>query len=150
VTGTFVGPVPKPDSVYNSAKDGGKYHAVNLGLEAEARVASGEEGSEAKTSGLDDSFEGWKGSKIQNCKDLLYKITLSNTRTEPIYFKIHMSELVPNSDINLNWPRCGVKGALDVGETAVVCLLGKVTPTDNLGVSEIEKLKVELKWKLNE
>jgi hypothetical protein len=99
---------------------------------------------------LDDSFEEWKGSKIQNCRDLLYKITLSNTRTEPINFKINMSELVPNSDINLSWPRSGVKGALDVGETAVVCLLGKMRATDNLGVNEIEKLRVELKWKLNE
>jgi hypothetical protein len=110
---------------------------------------TGEEGAEEEK-GLDDSFEGWKGSKIRNCQDLLYKISLSNTRTEPINYKIKLSEVEPNSDINLNWPRSGVKGSLDVGETAIVCILGKLEPTDNLGMSEIEKLKVELKWKLNE
>jgi len=50
----------------------------------------------------------------------------------------------------LNWPRTGIKGTLNVGQTEVVCILCKIEPCDNVGVSEIEKLKIELKWKLNE
>jgi len=52
----------------------------------------------------------------------------------------------------LHWPRTGVKGQLDVGETAVVCVLTKIHPelvsTD--GVLEVDKLNIELGWKLNE
>ena len=100
--------------------------------------------------GIDDSFEDWKGSKIRNCRDLIYKITVSNTRSEPIQYKVQMSDSNPGSTINLHWPRSGVKGTLDVGEMEIACVLQKIEPSDNTGISEIEKLKIELKWKVNE
>jgi len=46
--------------------------------------------------GLDDSFEEWSGSPINKCYDLLYKLTVSNTRQEPIMFKINLSEAEHN------------------------------------------------------
>jgi hypothetical protein len=51
--------------------------------------------------------------------------------------------------VNLSWPRSGIRGSLDAGETAVVCLLPKLKPTAS-GRLEIEKLRLELNWKLNE
>ena len=55
--------------------------------------------------------------------------------------------------MNLNWPRTGIKGQLDVGETRVVCVLAKIHPGRGVysdGVLEVEKLKIELGWKLND
>lgn len=70
---------------------------------------------------------------------------------EPIKFKINLSEANSDSLINLHWPRTGIKGTLDAGATEVVCVLCKINPIDNTGsMSEIEKLKIELKWKINE
>lgn len=56
-------------------------------------------------------------------------------------------------EANLQWPRSGIKGTLDVGETSVVAVLTKIKPeTPNFveGRSEIEKLNISLDWKLNE
>lgn len=55
--------------------------------------------------------------------------------------------------MNLHWPRAGVKGMLNVGETQVVCVLNKIHPevapyAD--GVLEVEKLDIELSWKLDQ
>ncbi len=38
-----------------------------------------------------DSFENWDGASIKTCLDLVYKITLSNTTTDKILFKVGMS-----------------------------------------------------------
>jgi hypothetical protein len=55
--------------------------------------------------------------------------------------------------VNLHWPRTGIKGQIDVGETQVVCVLAKIRPdlaAYSDGLLEVEKLKIELKWKLND
>jgi len=51
--------------------------------------------------------------------------------------------------VNLSWPRSGIRGSLDAGETAVVCLLPKLKPTVS-DKPEIEKLRLDLNWKLTE
>ena len=38
-----------------------------------------------------DSFEKWDGASIETCLDLVYKLTLSNTTTDKILFKVGMS-----------------------------------------------------------
>lgn len=50
----------------------------------------------------------------------------------------------------MHWPRTGVKGMLGVGETQVVCVLNKIRPDALIGKPEVEKLRVELSWKLDE
>jgi len=100
---------------------------------------------------LDDSFEDWDGDKVHSCDDLIYKFTLNNNTQNPINFKIKLTE----SDIpaNLHWPRTGIKGCLDIGEVKVVCILTKIRPdlpAFSDGMLELEKLKIDLSWKINE
>lgn len=100
----------------------------------------------------DDSFEDWDGAEIMHCQDLVYKFTLNNSTQDPIMFKIKLSEKAGKT-ANLNWPRTGIKGQLDVGETKVVCVLTKTRPDAAAlsdGLLEIEKLNITLDWKLNE
>lgn len=92
---------------------------------------------------LDDSFENWQGAPILTCSDMVLKLTVSNTTQEPILFKIKFE--TPQKDINLDWPRTGLKGALDANETRVVALLTKREP--NAG--PIGELKAKLSWKID-
>jgi len=97
------------------------------------------------------SFENWDGHEIFKCTDLIYKFTLNNNTGTPINYKIKLSD--KGKPVNLNWPRTGIKGSLDVGETRVVCVLAKTRPDLGAyasGELEVEKLKIELGWKLNE
>lgn len=101
---------------------------------------------------MDDSFgESWDGAEILKCKDLIYKFTVNNNTSSPIFYKIKLSQKSENVDVNLHWPRTGIRGSLDVGETQVVCVLAKVRPeVPFTGALEVDKLKIELGWKLNE
>jgi hypothetical protein len=54
---------------------------------------------------------------------------------------------------NLMWPRTGIRGTLDMGETKVVCVLTKITPEANqrlTEISEIEKLNLYFDWRVND
>jgi len=67
-------------------------------------------------------------------------------------YKIKFSEKQNHAaDLNLNWPRSGIKGTLGANETAVIALIEKTTPTQLAmsGKTEIEKLDVKLSWKLD-
>ena len=100
----------------------------------------------------DDSFKDWDGDKIFNCSDLIYKLTLNNATNAPICYKIKLSE-GKFGPVNLQWPRTGIKGTLEIGETSVVAVLQKIKPdapdTANER-SEIEKLNIALDWKIDE
>ena len=41
------------------------------------------QGESAQVAG-EDSFEEWDGNSIHRCSDLVYKLSISNTRQEPI------------------------------------------------------------------
>lgn len=48
--------------------------------------------------------------------------------------------------INIKWPRTGMTGRLNGGDSTVLGLLTKIDPTEE-GSNEIEKLSFQLKWK---
>lgn len=84
---------------------------------------------------------------------MIYKFTVNNNTGTPILYKIKLSQKQEHELPNLNWPRAGIKGKMDVGETAVVCILNKIKPDAPAlvnGANEIEKLNIELAWKINE
>lgn len=45
-------------------------------------------------------------------------------------FKIKLEAKDPSQEINLGWPRTGIKGSLLAGESRVVCLLQKLRPNE--------------------
>lgn len=66
-------------------------------------------------------------------------------------FKIKLEAKDPNQEINLGWPRTGIKGSLLAGESRVVCLLQKLRPDEPSyqGGNEIDKLNLGLSWKID-
>jgi hypothetical protein len=42
---------------------------------------------------------------------------------------IKLSEKMAGSNININWPRSGIKGKIGKGESSVFALLTKIEPT---------------------
>jgi len=99
---------------------------------------------------LNDSFEDWNGAELKTCKDLVYKMTLNNTKDHLIFFKIELSPVSKDDLPNLRWPINGIKGSLAANDTTTVALLQKILPMENLmgNKAELEKLEVKLTWKL--
>ena len=66
-------------------------------------------------------------------------------------FKIKLEAKDPHENINLAWPRTGVKGSLTAGESRVVCLLQKLRPDEpgQQGANEVDRLNVGLSWKID-
>jgi len=103
---------------------------------------------------LNNSFdEEWDGPEKLKCKDLIYKFTINNNTQTPIRFRVKLAQKSADQQVNLHWPLTGVKGKLDIGETQVVAVLPKIRPDApemTNGVLEVDKLKIELFWKIDE
>mmetsp|Transcript_2758 Transcript_2758/g.3781 ORF Transcript_2758/g.3781 Transcript_2758/m.3781 type:complete len:160 (+) Transcript_2758:2342-2821(+) len=80
--------------------------------------------------------------------DLVYKLIVSNMSDMPIVYKITFAEEA-DSEVNLSWPRNGIKGSVAASESTTVALLAKMRPDEGAPGSrfELEKLKTSITWK---
>ena len=85
---------------------------------------------------------------MQECDDLVYKLTVSNLSDLPIIYKVTFDQNA--EDVNLSWPVNGIKGQISANEVTTIALLGKIRPDQAInadGQYEIEKLAPKLTWK---
>ena len=80
------------------------------------------------------------------CQDLLYRLTAKNLNDTAIKLKISFAPKCPEADINLCWPRGGVKEFLGARVTSHLLTLRKRTPTAGGDEPEAAKLDIEVKW----
>lgn len=68
--------------------------------------------ADAENQDNDDSFAELDQEKVQKCSNLIYKITINNSKegNPAVKFKIRFSAKDDKEQINLQWPRSGVKG----------------------------------------
>ena len=79
------------------------------------------------------------------CEDLLYRLTAKNSNETAVKLRISFVPKCPEADINLCWPRGGIKEFLGAGVTSHLMTLRKRTPTAGDG-PEAAKLDIEVSW----
>ena len=99
-----------------------------------------------------DPFEGWEGEPIQECEDLVYVLTVSNTSDQPLTYTISFKDGATDYLANLCWPKQGLVGAIGQNEAAkIVAVLAKKDTEGEISVlNEVQKLQVELIAKVDE
>lgn len=92
----------------------------------------------------DDSFAEFDQEKVHNSSNLVYKITINNSKEggQAVRFKIKFSAKDRNEQINIQWPRSGVKGQARHSEREqIAILMPKINPHDD--AEDINKLNIE-------
>ena len=64
---------------------------TGVGIIDEADKGAENVPEEISKTNLNDSFEDWNGAELKMCKDLVYKMTLNNTKDHMVLFKIKLS-----------------------------------------------------------
>lgn len=80
------------------------------------------------------------------CEDLLFRLTAKNLTDTAVKMKISFTPKCPEADINLAWPRGGIKEFLRAGVTGHLMTLQKRTPSAAAEQPEIAKLDLGVKW----
>lgn len=94
-----------------------------------------------------DPLTEWEGEPLLECDDLLYVLTVTNSTTMPLKYRIFFKET--SITANLVYPHEGLVGEIAASEASkVVAVLPRITPFSTRDVSmdltEIEKLTVAL------
>jgi len=79
-------------------------------------------------------------------------LAVHNTYEAPIKYKVKISikEGYIASDVNLRWPKTGIKGTLKPGDQDIIAMLPKIVPNTELNpyeINDIEKLDFNFSWK---
>jgi len=77
----------------------------------------------------------------------LYRLTAKNLGESPVKMRISFRPKCPEADINLVWPRGGIKDFLKAGATSHLLTLRKRAPTAASGEPETVKLGIEVRCK---
>ena len=80
------------------------------------------------------------------CEDLLFRLTAKNLTDTAVKMKISFTPKCPEADINLAWPRGGIKEFLGAGVTGHLMTLQKRAPSAASEQPEIAKLDLGVKW----
>ena len=80
------------------------------------------------------------------CEDLLFRLTAKNLTDTAVKLKISFTPKCPEADINLAWPRGGIKEFLRAGVTGHLMTLQKRVPSAASEQPEMAKLDLGVKW----
>ena len=78
------------------------------------------------------------------CSNLLYRISVTNVNTATVKFKLAFVPKCDPKDINLIWPRAGLKEFLPAGGKSHVMTLQKRVPEPDGDGTEIGKLDFDI------
>jgi hypothetical protein len=77
------------------------------------------------------------------CPNLLYRITISNKHAQSVKVKLSFNPLKPESEIDLVWPRSGIKDFVKSGYTSHLLTLRRRTASTVSGEApEIDNLDI--------
>lgn len=83
------------------------------------------------------------------CEDLVYRITAVNKHSATLRLKINFHAKCDEKDIDLMWPRGGVKDYVKPGTTSHIMALSRKNPFADKEdhQPEMGKLDISLRWK---
>lgn len=92
---------------------------------------------------IDSSTKPAAGVESVICPNLLYRITVNNKHAQSVKIKLSFNPLKPESEIDLVWPKSGIKDFVKSGYTSHLLTLRRRTASTVSGEApEIDKLDV--------